>query len=320
MSNGIHAHPTKKLGRRPQSLRPSVSVETFLRVSGTALPPHPLVDPVPPLAYPMDRNDVAGDCVVAGLDHALQTIHAALGVPRQNWTDGQLLAHYQTQNPGFRSWADGGGPNDNGMEIQTFLEHLVKTGEIVAFGRLGLDQELLKAAIWVGIAVVTGENLEVAQQGQQVWDYSPSDEWGGHCTTSVSYSASPNREGVVTWGEVVPVSSAFISHQVSEAWFVLTKAHINHPGFRDSFDLTGFAAAVSELTGGKVVVPVPAPQPPPAPVPAPGPTPAPVPAPAPVALWLQTVEPVYLNWLRHPIKYRKPFAAVLAAWKKAVVD
>jgi hypothetical protein len=72
------------------------------------LPDHPLTDPVPPLTYPMDRNDVAGDCVVAGLDHALQTIHAALRVPRANWTDGELLGFYQTQNPGFRTWADGG--------------------------------------------------------------------------------------------------------------------------------------------------------------------------------------------------------------------
>jgi hypothetical protein len=284
---GIHAHDTKKLGRRSPKLTPSVAVGDFLRLDAAGqLPAHPDVDPVPPLTYPMDHNDTVGDCVVAGLDHALQTISAALGVQRANWTDEQLLAFYQTQNPGFTGWGDGGGPNDQGMDIQTFLEHLVKQGEIVAFGRLDhTNEQLLKAATWVAVAIVTGEDLTVSQQNQQVWDYVAGDaDWGGHCTTTVAYTGSPDQEAVVSWGQVVETTEAFVSHQVSEAWLVLTEAHINHPTFRDNFDLAGFAQAISDVTGGKVVVPVPpAPTPePPAPTPPPTPTPPePTPPPAP---------------------------------------
>jgi hypothetical protein len=32
--------------------------------------------------------------------------------------------------------------------------------------------------------------------------------------------------------------------------------HVDHPSFRNHFDLVGFAQAVSEITGGKVVIPV----------------------------------------------------------------
>jgi hypothetical protein len=273
---GPHAHPSKKLGKlAPIPGRKAVPFGSFLTVA----PAHPLVDVAPNLIYPMDHNDQAGDCVVAALDHALQVICALLGVARPNWTDAELLAFYRTQNPNFRSWADGGKSVDGGMVIQTFLEYLVAQGVILAFGKVDhTNEDELKAATYLGLAIVTGEVLDVAQQTQTVWDYKRTAQWGGHATCTVGYQATPDRQTVVTWGELVDVTQAFITHQLDEAWFVLTQAHVDHPDFREHFDLAGFAAAVSELTAGKVVVPVPAPQPPAPPVPAPGPAPAPLPA------------------------------------------
>lgn len=267
---GVHAHPAKKLGKRRPSRRRTIDVGAFLNAA--VPPPHPADDPAPVLTYPMDRNDEAGVCVVAGLDHALQTIAAELGVHRVNWTDDQILGFYQTQNPGFKSWADAGGPDDQGMDIQAFLEHLVQVGELVAFGAVDYTNvELMKAATYVGMAIVTGEDLRVAQQKQKVWDYSAnSGDWGGHCTTTVAYSANPDRQVCVTWGALQPMTEAFATRQVGEAWFILTKDMLAHPYFRDNFDLPGFAAAVSALTGGKVVVPTDGPVPAP-PTPAPGP-------------------------------------------------
>jgi hypothetical protein len=256
---GIHDVPSKLLGRRPAIPgRRALMASDFI-----SLPPRPLVDGAPAMTWPMDRNDVAGDCVVAGADHALQAIYGLLGEPRANWTDAGLLALYQTQNPDFRGWQDGGTSRDGGMVVQLFLEHLVELGEILAFGKVDLTEDAMKAAVWVGLALVTGERLDVAQQKQTTWDYVPgSAEWGGHCTTSVAYD--PDHQGVVTWGELVEATDSFVGHQVEEAWFVLTHAHLNHPSFRDNFDLEGFAAAVAALTDGKVVVPV---DPPPTPTP-----------------------------------------------------
>jgi hypothetical protein len=131
---------------------------------------------------------------------------------------------------------------------------------------------------------------------QQTWDYVPGDQQeGGHCTTTVAYDSG--NQDVVSWGAVHPVTPAFISNQLDEAWFVLTKAHLEHPGFRDNFDLIGFADAVSELTNGKVVVPVPTPptpepQPTPKPAPKPTPTPEPMPEPTPQPEPTPAPEPV----------------------------
>jgi hypothetical protein len=268
---GIHAHPVKKLGKRPPVRKDTVSIADFMTGQ---IPEHPVVNMAPMLTYPMDHNDVAGDCVVAGADHALQVISASLGVPRRNWTDAQILTYYQTQNPNFRSWADGGTDADGGMIIQDFLSTLVRVGEIVAFGAVDFrNQELMEAATYVGLAIVTGEDLRVAQQSQKVWDYSAkSPDWGGHCTTTVGYLGNENQT-CVTWGALQDMTEGFISHQVDEAWLVLTQAHLSNPQFRNAFDLAGFAAAIAELTGNKVIVPVP---PVPDPVPPP-PTPTPIP-------------------------------------------
>lgn len=272
---GIHDHPTKKLGLIPNDpTRPRVKIGSFLNTAVTT-PIYPDTDTAPVLTWPMDHNADAGCCVVAGTDHAFQAIDAQLLGQYVGMSDDVMLLMYQSQNPGFKSWADAGGPNDNGMVIQLALEWLVANGYILAFGEIDLTNmpEVL-AATYIGLAIITGETLDVAQQDQQVWDtVKGSAEWGGHCTTWVGYD--PNLRQV-TWGELLAMSTAFIKNQVSEAWFILRQSHVDHPSFRDNFDLAGFAAAVSEMTGGKVVVPV---TPKPTPTPPAPPTPAPVPSP-----------------------------------------
>lgn len=262
---GIHAHPTRKLGRRPEDkTRLKVQFADFVK----AIPAHPLTDPIPQLTYPMDHNDQAGDCVVAGVDHALQIIAKLLVGADANWSDSFLLTAYQSQNPGFKSWADAGGPNDGGMVVAEFLDWCIKQKLILAYAQIdttNLDE--IRAAIDIGLAIVTGEDLKAAQQSGLGWDYvAGSPDWGGHCTAWAGYEA---HDELVSWGSgAYSMTDAFIAHQVDEAYFILTQAHIDHPGFRNSYDLAGFASAVSAITNGKVIVPVP---------PAPSPTPTPTP-------------------------------------------
>jgi hypothetical protein len=277
---------TRPLGRRPEDKsRAKVAIGPFLRVSST--PVYPPSDVIPEFIYPMDHNDQAGDCVVAAGDHALEVIFKLLTGSYTNWSDDFMLKAYQSQNHGFKSWADAGGPDDNGMVIAEFLDWLIKQDLILAYGKIDTsNQAELEAAIYLGLAIVTGEDLQVAQQSTNTWDYvSGSGEWGGHCTVWNGYW--PPR--VVTWGaDYVTMTQAFITHQVSEAYFILAQPMVDHPDFRDNFDLAGFAAAISAITNGKVIVPVTPVPVPPAPEPFP-PSPPPVPSPTvPVldaALW-----------------------------------
>lgn len=254
-AQGIHAHPTKKLGAAPEDVsRPKVPVGQFLKVASTAVPAYPASDTIAEFGYPMDRNDQAGDCVVAGVDHALEVIYRLLTGQYTNWTDDQLLRAYASQNPGFTSWADAGGPNDKGMVVAEFLDWCIKQGLILAYGKIDhTNQAEMEAAIWVGLAIITAETLQEAQQNGETWDYvAGSPDWGGHCTVWNGYF--PPK--VVTWGsDAYTMTEAFVQHRVTEAYLILTQPHVEHPTFRDNFDLPGFAAAVSQLTNGKVVVP-----------------------------------------------------------------
>lgn len=267
-ATGVHDHPTRKLGARPEDTsRVKLPFAEFLRVA----PTHPLVDEIPVLDYPMDRNDEAGDCVVAGGDHALQLILTQLTGSYTNWTDDQLLHAYQTQNPDFHSWADAETDADGGMVIAEFLSWMVKQGLILGYAKVDpQNDDEVRAAIYLGLAVVTGEDLQKAQQTGTTWDYVPgSPDWGGHCTVWGGYSTN---DQLVSWGSGgYRMTGAFIAHRVTEAYFVLTTAHVEHPGFRDGFDLPKFGAAYTAITGRPFPYPVtPSPTPPTPPTPDPG--------------------------------------------------
>jgi hypothetical protein len=292
----------RMLGRRPAQLHKArLDLAAFL----TAVPDHPLADPAPPLTYPMDLNDHFGTCVPAALDHALQTIMAALGVTRPGWTDAEIISLYRTQNPAFDPTSPthgAGSTDDGGMLVQDFLAYLAAQGDILAFAAVDFTKpDVVQAATYLGLAIITGETLKQSQLGAQVWDVDPASPIaGGHATAWTGYRADGDDE-TVSWGAVVEMTPAFVGSQVEEAWFVLTKAQVENPGLRDHLDLAGFAAAFTSLTGRPFPVavppstpPVPAPDPqptpapgpqppaPPAPVPAPSPGPAPTPSPSPV--------------------------------------
>jgi hypothetical protein len=257
----------KALGRRPAKDTPSLKFADHL----VTVPVHPISDPAPNLVWPMDHNDTVGDCVVAGLDHALQAIYATLDGAYTNWSDAEMLTCYQTQNPQFTSWSMAGSSADQGMDIQTFLEYLVAQKIILGFAKVNhTNLEEVKAATYLGLGLVTGETLTSKNMNEAVWDYHQGDpQEGGHCTVTVGYDPLDQQ---VSWGGLYSMTDAFFQNNVEEAWFVITQAHVDHPGFRAGFDLTSFAAAYKALTGRDFPVvifvpPSPTPVPPVPPVP-----------------------------------------------------
>jgi hypothetical protein len=269
---GIHDHATQKLGRRDPSNGPAIIFGEHL--TGTP-PTTPIVNPAPRLVWPMDMNNEWGDCVVAGVDHGLEAIYTALMGSYANWKTDQILSYYRTQNPNFDPTT---GVGDNGMDIQTFLAYLAKRGVILGFAKIDhTNPAEMDAAIYLGLAIITGETLTVAQQTQQVWDVVAGDAvWGGHCTVSVGYPGA-STDTCVTWGKTMDMTERFVQTAVEEAWFIVTQAHVNNPSFRAGYDMASFAAQYKVLTGRDFpvsITPVPAPTPTPPPAP-PIPTPPP---------------------------------------------
>lgn len=243
-----------------KGLRPADHSRAHLKFGDflTNLPTAPLVDLAPQLVYPMDGNDTVGDCVVAGFDHFRQVVTQLLTGTGLNFTQDEIWAFYKTQNPLFDPTKPG--VNDNGMNIQTFLEYLQQNNYILGFARVDYtNPQELQAAIYLGLSLMTGvvlDEIQMQQFSSGTWDYvagNPVD--GGHCIPLVGYPSSGAT--CVTWGTLVSLTEPFILNQMDECWFVLTQYHVDHPNFRDNFDIVGFSNAVAAITGGQITVPTP---------------------------------------------------------------
>lgn len=245
---------TFKLGKLAPKNSKSLSFGDFV----TSLPSSPLIDLAPTYAYPMFGNSQWGDCVCADEGHSQQVVTGLLTGTMTEPTLAQVEQWYETQNP---SWTPASGSEGNGMDMQTFLEYLTAQKKVLGFARIDFrNQKLLQSAIYVGLAVKLGVQLQQAQAGAQfnegLWDYVPgSPTVGGHDVCLVGYDATTRRYSLVSWGKLIECTQAFIDNLADECWFPLRPEHVSHPSFRDHFDVAGFATAVSEITSGKVSIP-----------------------------------------------------------------
>lgn len=243
-----------KLGKKSPSNRDSLSFGDFL----TAIPASPLVDFAPNYVYPMFGNNIWGDCVCADEGHSEQVTLGLLTGKQPVITINEIETWYKTQNP---TWSPTSGAEGNGMDIQTFLEYLVEQKKVLGFAKIDFKNvKLFQAAIYIGLSVKVGVQLQEIQQGAQftegLWDYIPgSPIIGGHDICFVGYNESTQRYQLVSWGKLIECTQSFVDNCVDEAWLPIRPEHIANPAFRNSFNLSGFSMAVSELTGGKVIIP-----------------------------------------------------------------
>lgn len=273
-------------GRRAPSRGPVLRLADY--ATGT-LPPRPAsIDDLSTVILGLDANDQVGDCVPTGWDNFHRIVTRLLTGTEQQYTLAQVIAWYQTQNPDFdiNGTAQTNGPGssaDGGMDMQTFLTLLVKTGVILGFAALDPKSDAeVETALWLFLAVYFGGTLQVAQQTQTdsgYWDYVPgSGTWGGHCFVGGTYDTATGKVGVATWAEVVEITALWRQNCLDEAYAILLKEHVADPEFRAGFDLPKYAAAWTAITGRPFPVPVT-----PAPTPVPTPTPAPSPLDAVIA-------------------------------------
>ena len=306
---------SRRCGRRAPKRAPALK---FSRIFTGKIPEHPAAaDYLATLngGWQMLGNDIAGDCVPVTWANFRRLLTAILGAEYYP-TQDQVWAVYKTQNPGFdpNGTADTNGPgsvHDQGMEIQTLLEYLVKHGgpdgvKALAFAKVDpTDVDEVKAAIaifgalWTGI-VVQAANEEEFNDGEP-WDYHRnSEDMGGHSVLTGGYGtpgAGPlgGDERFITWAEETSFTDAYWRREVEEAWVVIWPEHLQHPDFLKGVDLAALAADYQALTGKKFPAVVP-PQPGPAPTPPPSPTPAPDPRLAEAAVLARQLDGLMQAW------------------------
>jgi len=273
-----------KYGRRPNDpARPRIRLARSLT---GAVPDHPAAaDWLASLGgWQMLGNDQWGDCVSVTWSN-LRRLTTAVLTSEFYPPLAQVEAFYKTQNPGFPS-------QDDGMDIQSALSYLVKTGGpdgVKALGFAAVDYTSpaeVKAAIAIFGAVWVGCDVTAANEDEfdagQPWDYvSGSPDVGGHSVLAGGYGTGPagsppqlgGDEKFITWAEETSFTDRMWGRQVSECWAVIWPEHLLSREFLAGVDVAQFAADYTAITGKPFpadVPPSPAP-PPPAPVPVPGP-------------------------------------------------
>ena len=270
-----------KLGKRDPKGAPALQLGDYLT---GIVPAHPASeDYLARLSgWQMLGNDTYGDCVAVTWANTRRLVTATLSTETYPTLD-EVIAVYKTQNPGFPS-------EDNGMDIQTLLEYLVKTGAAVGFAKVDHSRvaeceaaAAIFGSIWTGVQVQTHNRQQFANG--DAWTYDPTDQVeGGHSVIVGGYSV-PEEFEFITWAEEAGFAADFWSNLVDEAWVVIWPEMLGTVEFQAGIDLAQFAADYTALTGKEFPVSVnptpPAPEPTPEPTPAPTPEPTPEPTPTP---------------------------------------
>jgi len=260
-------------GRRPPKNAPALRLASFL---ARAVPAHPRSEDY--LAKLSDwqvlGNDVAGDCNAVTWANMRRLVTGVLSAEYYP-TQAQVWQFYQTQNPGFdpngSSSTNGPGSNeDQGMEIQTGLEYLHRTGgpdgvKAVAFAKVNPARLAeVKAALaifgglWLGIMVLDANQQQFAE-GHSWTDVAGSPIDGGHAILGGGYTTATVK--FITWGQETKFARSFWNgtaqgqRLVQEAWVVIWPEHLGTKAFQEGVDQAALAADYQALTGDPLVLP-----------------------------------------------------------------
>jgi hypothetical protein len=262
-----------KYGRRPPKNAPALRLASFL---SSTVPAHPRSEDylAKLTAWQMLGNDVAGDCNAVTWANMRRLVTAALSA--ENYpTQAQVWQFYQTQNPSFdpngTSSTNGpGSQDDQGMDVQTGLEYLHKTGgadgvKAVAFAKVdptNLNEVRAALAIfgglWLGIMVLDANQQQFAE-GHSWTDVAGSPIDGGHAILGGGYTTATVK--FITWAKETKFAKSFWDGTaqgqplVQEAWVVIWPEHLGTKAFQQGVDQAALAADYQALTGSPLVLP-----------------------------------------------------------------
>lgn len=221
----------QKLGKRPARFdKRTLKLCDYL----TAPAPPPAVSWLNNLkTWPMYANDQLGDCVEAASGHMVDLWASYTKPTEPVLSTSQIIAAYS----GATGYVPGDPSTDNGTNILAFLKYWRNTGigghKIAGFVGLTPGSLIeLRQSVWLFGAPMIGLQLPVTAQGASSWtvpdsltgDGAPG-SWGGHCVPPAKYDVSlPARERntVITWGQLMPMSDYFYQIYSDEAYAVLS--------------------------------------------------------------------------------------------------
>jgi hypothetical protein len=204
-------------------------------------------------SWGMLANDQVGDCTAAAVYHLIQL-----------WLSNNSIAFTPTDAEAIALYSNTSSyPNaDDGAAEIDVLKYWAKTGvptsigtDVVTFASLNpRDLNQLKLSIeWFGGAYL-GVDLPITAQDQTAeWDVvstsgdGAAGSWGGHAVCAVAYDQQTFT--VVTWGQLMKVSNAFMQAYLEEAYAVVSQDWLVDSGISPpGLNWAGLMADMKALT------------------------------------------------------------------------
>lgn len=265
-----------RLGRNPRDHRkPLLDVAAHLTAQAYAAPAS--VDYGSQVkAWTMGANDSFGTCGPTSVANAVTLLTTILeGTGFTPTLDDIFDLYRRSGNPGFNPDLAYDDPRqeDNGVDMQTMLNELVKGGigvgerniKALAFGGINPDDRgSMRAAAAVFGFVLLGVSVQAAQMDQfdagKPWNYvRGSRNEGGHAILAgESYfdasGTAKDTYSAVTWAKEIVTTEAFDAHLVEECYVVIFPQHVGTKSFQAGVDLTTLADEYRALTGQELPV------------------------------------------------------------------
>lgn len=211
--------PQFMTGRLP-AVRPAALADLAVYARGRRLPRPPVSVAVPEVAYPIDRNDVEGDCTLAGVDHLLRAWNAQYPLEQARIpSEAEIESTYRTLTGGA----------DSGLVEASLLRFWMLEGLFGTKieGYAPIDPRNL-LTIHQAIAFYGGAYLGIlcprsAQEqfaNREPWTYCGEETRDGHCVLALGYDERGDLL-VATWGGIATLTAGFRAHYLEEAWCVL---------------------------------------------------------------------------------------------------
>jgi hypothetical protein len=200
-------------------------------------------------------NLTAGNCVVAGAGHMVQTWTANQG--REVIIPDQKIIGLYSELTGYDPAT---GANDNGLNILAFLKFWRTNGvaghKIGAFVQVNQsDHTQLAYANYLFGGVYCGLALPLTARNQQIWDLTDPSltgnatpySWGGHCVNlgihdSLGYVFT-------TWGEEQYASKTFVNVYCDEAYAIISQDFFDGNGRApNGFDVDSLTKDLQAVT------------------------------------------------------------------------
>ena len=195
----------------------------------------------PTKLFPMDGNDIYGDCTIAALAHAITTYRGLIGKKKIMASKSVVKLYFQLTN-GIDSGL-------YGLDVLNYWrKNAVAGDEILAYAKVDRRNHTdVEQAIRLFGGVYTGFQV----QENCLEDFKAGKPWTpgqltneGHMVCAVAYDATGVT--VLTWGNIQKATWSWWDECVDEAYAILSPEAKN-PNFAPGFDFAQLQADLNEV-------------------------------------------------------------------------